>query len=122
MKIWSRVVTAIICVAVVGGCGYFSSKPSDVVTSYIRHVERGEIEEAAKLYSNALVSREGGMTKVKDDLSNVCRELKAKGGFKSFEVTKEEVFGDLADVSTKVAVQGGEERTATIKLTKENGE
>src|SRR5437773_1514638 len=106
MKIRSHLVTIIICItAVSSGCGYFSSKPSDVVKSQFQHIERGEIEEAAKLYSSAYVSGHGGMTKVKSDLSDLSRELKAKGGLKSFEVIKEETFGDLANVTTKIVSQ-----------------
>lgn len=122
MKIRSSFVTLIICLTVINtGCGYFSSKPSDVITSYVRHMEREEVEEAAKLFSETYVKNHGGLQEVKRELSYITRELKARGGVKTFEVVKEETFGELAEVTAKVAINNVPEKEHTYKLIKEDG-
>jgi hypothetical protein len=114
--------TVVVCLFVFNsGCSYLKSSPSETVTNLLRYVERGEIEEAAKLYSSDYINKHGGLPKVKSDHAANARQLKEKGGMKSFEVVKEEILGDLADVIVKTTSPDKIEMTTKVKLIKEGG-
>jgi hypothetical protein len=122
MQIRNSVAVMSLCLIVLScGCSYLSSGPSDTAVNFFRHVERGEIGDAAQLYSSGYINTHGGPDKVKSDLADLARTLKEKGGVKSIQVTKEEVYGELADVTIKVVLLDGTERSNTAKLIKESG-
>jgi hypothetical protein len=111
-----------LCLVVLScGCSYLSSGPSDTAMSFFRHVEKGEIGDAAQLYSSGYINTHGGPDKVKSDLVDMARTLKDRGGVKSIQVTKEEVFGELADVTIKVVLPDGTERRAVRHAPPNNG-
>jgi hypothetical protein len=59
---------------------------------------------------------------LKTDLTNVALELKQHGGIKSIRVLKENVVGDVAEVTIEVTRGNGLVATANYKLIKEKGE
>lgn len=122
MKSRSYLVVIAFCFFVLNvGCGYPTSTPSGTVMNALRYLEKGEIEEAAKLYSTGYINKRGGLPKVKSDDAASAREMKEKGGFKSLEIVQEKTFGDLADVTVKAILPDTTERNVDFKLIKENG-
>lgn len=122
MKLRSYIAGVVICLFVFNsGCNNRASSPSGTVTNLVRYIERGKIEEAAKLYSSDYINQHGGILKVKSDHAADARQLKEKGGMKSFEVVKEEILGDLADVTVNTTSPDKKEITVKVKLIKEGG-
>ena len=103
----------------VAGCG--AAGPADAVEDFYYHVEAGEIDAAAELFSDqitALISRE----KLKTALAEQTREMKDKGGIKSFEVLSEDITGEVADVRIRVEYGNGESEEQDIHLTEIDGQ
>ena len=101
------------------GCG--AAGPADAVENFYYHVEAGEVEAAADLFSDqitALIPRD----KLKTGLAEQTREMKEKGGIASFEVLSEEITGEVADVQIRVEYGNGESEEQEIQLTLIDGE
>jgi|GEM_PF-6214262 len=103
------------------GCSRLFSSPSSVLKSHINYIEAGRIDDAANLLSSNHIRNRGGIERVKKEITEEAWQLKEKKGFKSFEVEKEEVFGELASVTAKVVLTDGTARIVTCKLVKEDG-
>lgn len=99
----------------------FSGKPSKTVESLCRAVERGEIDRAMTLMSTGFVARQG-IDSVKQSLSQSSLELKEDGGIKAIKISKEDVVGDVAEVSAEITRGNGLVGFARYKLVKEQGE
>jgi hypothetical protein len=100
------------------GCN--SQKPSGRVESLIRTVERGEVEQSLTFFSSGFVGRRG-ISQLKADLLNEAVEIKEQGGIKSITVLKEEVVGEVAEVTMEITKGNGESATLRYKLVKEQG-
>jgi hypothetical protein len=101
------------------GCN-LSQKPSGAVESLIRQVERGEIEQSLSFFSSGFVGRRG-IGQLKADLSSEAVEIKEQGGIKAVKVLKEEVVGDVAEVTMEITKGNGDSTTLRYKLVKEQG-
>jgi hypothetical protein len=99
------------------GCN-LSASPSKTVDALCRAIERGDVERAETLFSIGFISRIG-IGPLKTDLTNVSLELKEHGGIKSIKVLKEDVVGDVAEVTVKITRGNGNEATVRYKLIKE---
>ncbi len=99
------------------GCN-FSQKPSRTVESLYSSVESGEIDRALTLFSSGVINKLG-IGRLKTDLSATTTELKEHGGIKSIKILKEDVVGDIAEVTVEVARGNGNIVTVRYKLTKE---
>jgi hypothetical protein len=110
----------VVCLGLVSwsaGCN-FSGKPSKTVESLLRAVERGEIERGLNFFSTGLISRQG-IESLKQGLSQASLELKEHGGIQSIKVLKENVVGEVAEVSVEITRGNGYVATAHYKLIKE---
>lgn len=101
------------------GCS-MSAKPSDRINTLCRTLERGEVDRAAGFFSSGLVNKLG-IEALKEDLSRTTAELKEHGGIKSIKVLKEDVVGDLAEVTVEVTRGNGNVTIVHYKLIKEQG-
>src|SRR5712692_7845983 len=101
------------------GCN-FSGTPSKKVEEFCRAVERGEIERAIGFFSSGFVSKQG-IGPLKEDLSNVSVELKEHGGIKSIKVLKEDIVGEVAEITVEIARGNGNLTTVRYKLIREQG-
>ncbi len=116
-----RVVLVIALVGLIfsGGCN-LSASPSKTVEALCRTVERGDVERAETFFSSGLISRIG-IGPLKTDLTNASLQLKNDGGIKSIKVLKEDIVGDVAEVTVEVTRGNGNEATVHYKLIKEQG-
>jgi hypothetical protein len=103
------------------GCS-LTSTPSGTVMNSLRYLEKGEIEEAAKLFSTGYINKHGGLLKVTSIEAASARAVKEKGGYKSLGIVQEAIFEDLADVTVKAIFLDNTEIGVKFKLIKENGE
>lgn len=101
------------------GCS-LSAKPSDSIETLCRTLERGEVDRAAGFFSSGLVNKMG-IGALKEDLSRTAAELKEHGGIKSIKVLKEDVVGDIAEVTIEITRGNGNVTPVHYKLIKEQG-
>lgn len=101
------------------GCN-LSASPSKAVETLWRAVERGEVEKAETFFSSGFISRQG-IGSLKSALTNTSLQLKNAGGIKSIKVLKEDVVGDVAEVTVEVTGGDGNGSTIHYKLIKEQG-
>jgi hypothetical protein len=97
-----------------------SVSPSKTVEAWCRTVERGDVEGAVRFFSSGFISRRG-IGPLKTDLTNASLQLKDHGGMKSFKVSKEDVVGDVAEVTAEITKGNGYVATVHYKLTREQG-
>lgn len=114
----------VLTIALVGlmtsaGCN-LSASPSKTVEALCRAVERGDVEKAETAFSSGFISRLG-IGPLKTDLTNASLQLKNDGGIKSIKVLKEDVVGDVAEVTIEVTRVNGNGATVNYKLIKEQG-
>lgn len=98
-----------------------SPSPSKTVDRLCRTVERGEVEKAATFFSSGLVSKRG-IGSLKADLTNTSFELQDHGGIKSIKVLKEDVVGDVAEVTVEITRGNGDVASVHYKLIREQGD
>src|SRR5712692_9277276 len=79
------------------GCS-LSAKPSKSVETLCRAVDSGEVDWAATFFSSGFINKLG-IEALKENLSREAADLKGHGGIKSIKVLKEEVVGDVAEVT-----------------------
>ncbi len=101
------------------GCS-LSAKPSKSVETLCRTVERGEVDRPATFFSSGLINK-FGIQALKEDLSRTTTELKEHGGIKSIKVLKEDVVGDVAEVTVEITRGNGNVSPVHYKLIKEQG-
>ena len=101
------------------GCG-LSAKPSKSVETLCRAVESGEVDRAATFFSSGFINKLG-IEVLKENLSRAAAELKEHGGIKSIKVLKEEVVGDVAEVTIEITRGNGNVSPVRYKLIKEQG-
>jgi len=118
-----RIVVAVAAVTTLASgvsCG-FRKKPSTVVENLVRIVERGEIDQAAAYMSQGFVSRQDIDT-IKESFRATALWIKRSGGIKSLEVLKEDMVGDVAEVTIKITRAGGDSSVVHYRLIWENGD
>ena len=101
------------------GCN-LSASPSKTVEALCRAVERGDAEKAGTFFSSGFISRLG-IGPLKTDLTNASLQLKNHGGIKSIKVLKEDVVGDVAEVTVEVTGGNGNVVRVGYKLIREQG-
>jgi hypothetical protein len=101
------------------GCS-LSAKPSKSVETLCRAVESGDVDRAASFFSGGFINKLG-IGALKESLSRATAELKEHGGIKSIKVLKEEMVGDVAEVT--IEITRGDSNTSLVhyKLIKEQG-
>lgn len=120
-KVLVRLVVMSILTAAWSACGITGSGPSDTVKKFNKAVETGQLDEAVKHLSPALLQMFPPQ-KIKAMLGEETQKIKKKKGISSFEVTKEEVTGEVADLHVVVKFGDGTTRSEDTHLTKENGQ
>ena len=123
MSVFLRLVLTLGAVSVLMSlvnCGYRKT-PATAIEDMVRTVERGEIDQAAKFYSQGFISR-NGIDSVKESLRQTALWIKRDGGIKSIEVLKEETIGDIAEVTMRITRGGGDSSVVYYKLIWENGD
>lgn len=98
----------------------FGGGPADTVEDFYRHVEQGELDDAAELMSKSVVSQVG-IDKLKQGLQQATRQVDAKGGIREIEVVEEKVIGEIAEVTVKITYGNGDEVTEKSSLIEEDG-
>jgi Domain of unknown function (DUF4878) len=101
------------------GCS-LSAKPSKSVEALCRTVESGDVNRAATFFSSGLLNRLG-IQALKADLSRTTMELKEHGGIKSIKVLKEDVVGDVAEVTIEITRGNGNVSPVHYKLIRDQG-
>jgi len=99
------------------GCN-LSAKPSKSVETLCRTLERGEVDRAATFFSSGLINKLG-IEVLKENLSSTTAELKEHGGIKSIKVLKEEIVGEVAEVTIEITRGNGNITPVRYKLIKE---
>lgn len=120
MNLRFTLTTAAVVLLAVVACTV-SPSPSKTVDSLCRTVERGDVEKAATFFSSGLVSKRG-IGPLKTDLTNTSFELKDHGGIKSIKVLKEDVVGDVAEVTIEITRGNGDIASVHYKLIREQGD
>ena len=118
----SRFLLGLTLLALLGmntGCS-FSAKPSKSVETLCRAVESGEVDRAAALFSSGFINKLG-IEVLKENLSRAALELKEHGGIKSIKVLKEEVVGDVAEVTIEITRGDSNASSVRYKLIKDQG-
>ena len=103
------------------GCNLLKPGPAKTVQVFYEHVERGEIQDAINCLSSEVTSSFGA-DKVRTMLIAETDKIKRKGGIDSFEVKKEEITGEIADVSIVFKYKDGSTESQNARLIKENDE
>src|SRR5437588_4792090 len=96
----TRAITGVTIMAILNvgvGCSSTPS-PSKTIETCYRAVERGDTYAAATFFSTGFISRQG-IDSLKRDIANSSLEIKDHGGIKSLRTEKEDVVGDVAEVS-----------------------
>src|SRR6266404_1125730 len=101
------------------GCN-LSVGPSRTVETFIRTVERGEVDRAATFFSSGFINNRG-IGPLKEDLSRVASDVKEHGGIKSIKILKEDLVGQVAEVSVEITRGNGYVAVVRYKLIKEQG-
>ena len=101
------------------GCN-LSTSPSKTIDALLTAVERGDVEKAETFFSSGFVSRQG-IGSLKTALTNASLQLKNAGGIKLIKVPKEDVVGDVAEVTVEVTSGNGNASKVHYKLVKEQG-
>lgn len=101
------------------GCS-LSAKPSKSVETLCSAVESGEVDRAATFFSNGFINKLG-IGALKENLSRATAELKEHGGIKSIKVLKEDVVGDVAEVTIEITRGDGNTSLVHYKLIKDQG-
>lgn len=109
----------VLILALLAGCT--DSGPAGTVEKFHHHVEDGEIEEAAEMFSGEIVAM-FGRDKLESRLSQQTREISRKGGIQSLDIVSEEVSGQVADVRVRVTYGNGRTDEQDVQLTKIDGE
>lgn len=102
----------------VSGCS--SNNPGAVVERFYQSIEKGEIEEALEFLSPKFRNSIGD-GKLKTGLQQATRDIKEKGGIKTFEIVEIEEIGEVADVKVRIEYGNGTQETEEVKLAKEDG-
>jgi hypothetical protein len=101
------------------GCSLFKPSPSQVVKNFFQYVEKGEVENATKLFSKQSAQTFG--SKLPPMMSHQVSIIKSKGGIKSID-TQENITGDLAKVKYKVTYSDTTTEDGSFDLIKEDGD
>jgi hypothetical protein len=99
-------------------CSSFDS-PAKVVEKFYSYAEAGKVNDAYELLTKdgkEMLKKYGGGVSL---LSDFTREIKQKGGIKSFEIKKEEITGDTAKVTIKLSFGNGTKKEDNEELVKE---
>jgi hypothetical protein len=120
-KVLARLGVLVLLVVAASACNMVGSGPAETVKKFQKAVETGQLDEAVKQLSPSLLQMFPPQ-KVKAMLGEETQKIKKKKGVSSFEVTKEEVTGEVADVRYVVKYGDGTTRSEDTHLTKENGQ
>lgn len=101
------------------GCSLFKPSPSKVVKNFFQYVEKGEVENATKLFSKQSAQSFG--SKLPSMMAHQVGIIKNKGGIKSID-TEESITGDLAKVKYKVTYSDTTVEDGAFDLIKEDGD
>lgn len=99
-----RLIGAAILLALLSACG--SQSPSSVVKDAILALEKGEITEA-KSYMDYSVKNAQNEGRVSAAMSAKTVKIKRHGGISNVEITKEDVTGEVADISYVIHFKDG---------------
>ncbi len=98
----------------------FFSTPSEVIRKYLAHIEKGEVELAARQMSKGWLGGQS-IDEAKDKFVENVGLMKSCGGIQSIEITKEEILGETATVENTISYKNGRVEKAVYKLVKEGG-
>jgi hypothetical protein len=101
------------------GCS-LSAKPSKSVETLCRAVESGDVDRAASFFSSGFINKLG-IGALKENLPRATAELKEHGGINSIKVLKEEVVGDVAEVTIEITRGDSIASLVHYKLIKDQG-
>lgn len=94
--------------------------PEKTVERFYRALEQGEIDAAMELMA-AGFSDTIGEEKLRAGLEAQARDIRKKGGIRSFEITEREMQGELATVRGTVVFDNGDTEQFSTDLVREDG-
>lgn len=100
------------------GCG--ASGPKSSIQQFYYHMSEGDHEGALEYVSKDLIGMMG-QQKLEMALEEGARKIKAKGGVRSLEFTKEEIHESYAEVTVVVTYGNGEKEEDSTRLVQEDG-
>ena len=120
----SRTLALALLIFSVAACAAFRPGPAEIVESFYRHLEAGEIDRAIDLLSVS-TTQVYGREKIQALLAEQSRSMRSKGAFQ-IAIISESVTGDVAEVVARVSVGNplgdGSTKNETTKLIRENGD
>lgn len=113
-----RAVVLFLLMLSIAGCSLFNPGPSQVVKNFFQYVEKGEVENATKLFSKQSAQAFG--SKLSSIMAYQVGTIKNKGGIKFID-TQENITGDVAKVTYKVTFKNNTTEDGSFDLIKEDG-
>lgn len=101
----------------VAGCSLVNSGPATTVKDFYKDIETGKLTEATDLLTGPLIQMMG-REKFKIGIAEVSKDIKKKGGIKSFEVLSENVQGETASVDIVITYGNGTREREQSRLLK----
>lgn len=110
--------------ALITSCSGGGNSPADVSKSFIKNIEKGNVNAAVKMLEGAENGTDEEIQKMEAFFSESSKELESKGGVKKIEVISETISDDgmKADVVLNVTYGNGEEDESTTKLKNIDGD
>jgi hypothetical protein len=109
---------ALACAVLVLACA--GSSPSSAVRGFYEAAAAGKTDSAIDLLSERTVNTLG-RGKLQAGIQELARKAQQQGGMKELKITKEQVSGDVADVSFTISYGNGIVETNSEHLVKEKG-
>ena len=126
MRVTTYLLTTILLLSTISiNCRQSSSSPSETAKAYINYLAEGRIDEAAKLVSGNFANKRGA-SGTKQYLTDVAQgyalsKENNQGKPITIEVVREDIVGDLAEVSVKMSYGDQPAYSGNYKFIKENG-
>ncbi len=98
-------------------CG--ASSPSETAEKYIRFVEKGQIEDAMRLFSHETMKEES-LGAIRAGCESRARAIEKLEGIKNLKIVRETVIDEFAEISFEIEY-GLIESDLSLELVKENG-
>jgi Domain of unknown function (DUF4878) len=97
-----------------------ASGPGATLQKYTKTVEAGELTKAVAMYPKSVQSQFG--SKLTAFLADQANRIKNNGGVKSMDIVKEEVMGEIANVTIATHYGNGSVDTVRTKMVREENE
>lgn len=101
--------------------GTFSAGPGRTVKNLLSHLEAGNLESAAKMFTGQ-EEKGNSLERSKSELSKSTENIHQLGGIKEVKIEKEDTIGEISTVTAAVVYAKGVHEKLIFNLMKINGE